>query len=212
MLGRLGITGRFLIIALLLLFAAFAIGTGTAFVLRNRNAGTQFRLDLPDQAAAVVELLEHLPADGRSRILRAVNTSFLSVALVNERPVPEPGASRIPGVEWFIDQYLPAVGEHEILAWTEPDESTWRQILSGNLPGPARGIRLAVSLKNGGYAEFRTRGENSYVFGLPPGFWIGAAGALIAVLALRAIMWEARPLQALAAPSISSLHRPSRRW
>jgi hypothetical protein len=166
MLGRLGITGRFLIIALLLLFAAFAIGTGTAFVLRNRNAGTQFRLDLPDQAAAVVELLEHLPADYRSRILRAVNTSFLSVALVNERPVPVPGASRIPGVEWFIDQYLPAVGEHEILAWTEPDESTWQQILSGTLPGPARGIRLAVSLKNGGYAEFRTRGENS-AFGLP---------------------------------------------
>jgi two-component system osmolarity sensor histidine kinase EnvZ len=199
MLGRLGIAGRFLTIALLLLFAAFALGTGTAFVMHNRNTGTQARADLPDQAAAVVELLEHLPAEERAGILRAVNTSFLSVTLSEGLPGATPGASRVPGIEWYIDQYLPAVGEHEILAWAEPEDSYWQQVLSGNFPASERSIRLAISLKNGGYAEFRTRGESGYVFGLPPGFWIGVAGALIAVLALRAIIREARPLQTLAA-------------
>src|SRR5208337_2964427 len=59
-------------------------------------------------------------------------------------------------------------------------------------------LRLSVSLKNGGYAVFETRGEVSRrLFGVPPGFWLGALGSLIGISALLAIWRESAPLRKL---------------
>jgi signal transduction histidine kinase len=47
---------------------------------------------------------------------------------------------------------------------------------------------------------FETRGEIARrLFGLPPGFWMGALGSLIGIAAILAIMREARPLRELSA-------------
>ncbi len=201
MLGRLGIAGRLFLIILLVLFAALALGTGVAFMGRGANTGTGPRVPVPDQVAAIVELLEQVPAENRAFVLRAVNSDFLGVTVSSARPALTAGNRRMPGVEWFVDQYLSKTGEHEIYAWDEFFErSTWAAIFQGDfLKAAGSRVRIAVSLRNGGFAVFETRGEIVRIFGLPIGFWIGVLGVAVALIAVRAILKEARPLQALAA-------------
>jgi signal transduction histidine kinase len=200
MFGRLGIAGRFFLIALLVLFAALALGTGAAFVGRSARTGAGPRLPLPDQISAIVELLESLPAESRQRVLRAANSDLLSVSIADTLPKQPSAGKRMPGVEWFVDQYFSEPGKRTVYAWDEvsgrPAREAWK---SGDALSPLRTtVLVAVSLKGGGFAIFESRSEIVRVFGLPVGFWVGIIGAVIGIIAVRAIMREARPLQALA--------------
>ena len=98
-------------IALLVLFAALALGTGAAFVGRAARTGAGPRLPLPDQIAAIVELLDCLPLDGRSQVLRAANSDLLAVSVADNLPKEPREGKRMPGVEWFMDQYFSSPGK-----------------------------------------------------------------------------------------------------
>ena len=200
MFGRLGIAGRLSMIALLVLFAALALGTGAAFVGRAARTGAGPRLPLPDQIAAIVELLDRLPLDGRSQVLRAANSDLLAVSVADNLPKEPREGKRMPGVEWFIDQYFSSPGKHTVYAWYEVTGRPAAQSLNGGEAiRPLRTtVLVAVGLTGGGFAIFESRSEIVRVFGLPVGFWIGVIGAGIGIIAVRAIMREARPLQALA--------------
>jgi signal transduction histidine kinase len=200
MFGRLGIAGRLFLIALLVLFAALALGTGAAFVGRAARTGAGPRLPLPDQIAAIVELLDRLPPDGRSQVLRAVNSDLLAVSVADTLPKEPREGKRMPGVEWFIDQYFSSPGKHTIYAWDEVSGRPAAQSLNGGeAVRPLRTtVLVAVGLTGSGFAIFESRSDIVRVFGLPVGFWIGVIGAVIGIIAVRAIMREARPLQVLA--------------
>jgi two-component system osmolarity sensor histidine kinase EnvZ len=200
MFGRLGIAGRLSLIALLVLFAALALGTGAAFVGRATRTGAGPRLPLPDQIAAIVELLDRLPLDGRKQVLRAANSDLLAVSVADTLPKEPAEGKRMPGVEWFIDQYFSSTGKHIVYAWDEVTGRSAAQSLNGGEAiRPLRTtVLVAVGLTGGGFAIFESRSEIVRVFGLPVGFWIGVIGAVIGIIAVRAIIREARPLQALA--------------
>jgi signal transduction histidine kinase len=195
-LRRLGFTGRLMAIVLFALLALWAIGVGWVLVSESRQEIRSRLYPLPEQAAAIVELIDATEPGRRPSVLKAVSSEALHVTIVQERPTTEPGFERLPLVEQFLSRYLQALQPREVIA----------TIASSALPQLGRHwlyarqpLHLAVSLRDGGYVLFEARGQlGRRLFGLPPGFIVGALGALVAVTAILAIAREARPLKMLA--------------
>lgn len=200
MLGRLGFTGRLMAIVLLALIALWALGAGWAYV-SQAPGDSHALLPLTGQTKAIVEMLEANP-ERRSVLLEAVNSDVLNVTVIPERPAVASDVRRLVAIEWLIGRYVEALGTRDVIAIFEPSDTPWwRQVGLGRYGLYARRpLRLAISLKTGGYVLFETHGEIARrLFGLPPGFWMGALGSLIGIAAILAIMREARPLRELSA-------------
>jgi two-component system osmolarity sensor histidine kinase EnvZ len=200
MLGRLGFTGRLMAIVLLALLVMVAIGTGLAYVARKRGAVDTTPMLLPERAAAIVEVLESTPPERRQTALRALSSETLSVSF-QERSPPEQGMERLPAIERVITQYFAEVGGRKVIAMIAPEAGPrWRQLRVGQYWLASREpLKVAIGLSTGGYALLESRGDVSpRIWGMPPGFVIGALGALVGLAAIIAIMREARPLRQLA--------------
>lgn len=201
MLRRLGFTGRLMAIMLLALMALWALGVGWAYISQSPNRPRLFP-PLPKQAAAIVRLLEAVAPNERSSVLEAVDSYGLSVTISPTRPEVAPETRRLVGVEWFVSRYVDALGEdRDVVAFfdSSPKIAARELRLRSYVLYSNRPLKLAVSLKGGGYVVFETRGEIARrLFGLPPGFWMGALGSLIGIAAILAVAREARPLAELA--------------
>ena len=202
MLGRLGFVGRFAAIIMLALLAVWVLAAGVSYVLQVPIVPTPDALPLPHQVAAIVELLETSDAERRTTILQAASSDTVRVTLADAAPTVPPDVRRLKAVEWLIGRYVGTLGSREVIATVDPsDAARWKELDGGQFWRRAQQpLHLAVALKSGGYAMFETRGEISRrLFGLPPGFWLGALGSLVGIAALVAIWREARPLQDLSA-------------
>jgi signal transduction histidine kinase len=201
MLRRLGFTGRLMAIVMLALLALWAIGVGLIFLTETREEIASTLYPLPEQVAAIVDLIDTTAPEQRPAVLKAVSSEMLRVTIARERPALEEGSARLPRVEQFLTRYLAALAPREVIASVEPGQQTRRELRFGQywLYG-RRPLYLMVSLKGGGYAVFEARGQlGRRLFGIPPGFWVGALGALVGIAAIIAIAREARPLRRLAA-------------
>jgi signal transduction histidine kinase len=199
-LSRLGFTGRLMAIVLLALLAVVAISTGLAYVARKRGAIEANPMLLPERAAAIVEVLESTPPERRETTLNALSSEALSVSYRDRPPPPDPGMQRLPAVERVIGQYFLEVGGREVIALLAPEGvPRWRQLRLGQYWLASREpLKVAIGLSTGGYAVLESRGDiGPRIWGLPPGFLIGALGALVGLAAIVAIMREARPLRRL---------------
>ncbi len=201
MLTRLGFAGRLSAILMLALLALWALGAGVSYVTHSPVVPMPGALPLPHQMAAIVELLETSDAERRKIILNAADSDTLQVTLAdNALGVPE-GRRRLKALEWLVGQYVSVLGPREVIATIgdSSDISDEGDIKGGQLWRLARRpLRVAVALKGGGYAVFETKGELARrLFGLPPGYWLGALGALVGIAALFAVWREARPLKEL---------------
>lgn len=173
-----------------------------AYVLqRSRATDGSLRLPLPDQAAALVELLESLPKEQWPMLLRAANSTDLSVS-IRETPAVagEPAWYEAPVVDLILRRYLAALGGREVRVRVEPST----ELLTGPLklldwvsPGA---VEIEIRLKSGETLTVSAGGVLSLsVLGLPPGFWAGILGVAVAGVALLLLRREARPLRELAA-------------
>lgn len=199
MLGRLGFTGRLMAIVLLAFFAMVAFSAGLAYVASNRDPSDTTAMLLPERAAAVVEVLEHTPPERRPTALAALNSEALMVAFRPDAP-DVPAAERLPFVERAIAPYFAEVGGREVIAALPPYATAgWKRLRFGQYWRAAREpLKVSIGLATGGYAVLETRGDIlRRVWGVPPGFLIGALGALVGLAAIVAIMREARPLRRL---------------
>ncbi len=190
------------------LFAIFATALAAVQVLavaaymqqRSRATEGGLRLPLPDQAAALVEILEGMPKDQWPTLLRAANGADLSVRVVEARPDSrEPAWHEAPVVDLILRRYLAALGNREIRVRVEPSS----ELLSGPLKALAwvspGAVEIEVGLKSGETLIVAAGGVLSLsVLGLPPGFWAGIMGLLVAAVALVLLRREARPLRDLA--------------
>lgn len=201
MLGRLGLAGRIIAILLLSLLVLLALGAGVGYVARKQEtAGDPLTL-LPERAAAIVGLMEKETAGADGLLLKAVTSEELSVRRLEVRPGVDEEHGRLPGVEWVVGQHFPEGDTREVIAYMEPEKGPrWSQLRLGRMWLTSREtLHIAIGLKNGGYALFETRGDVApRLFGFPPGFVIGALGAVVGIAALLAIWREARPLRELA--------------
>jgi len=207
-LGRLGFAGRLSAILMLALLALWALGAGLSYVTRAPIVPLPGLLPLPHQMAAIVELLETSSGERRATILAAASSDTLRVTFSPERPDIPPETRRRKGIEWIIARYVGQLGSREVIVTGEPmadplakqgGEAVHTGRLSDRLWRLAQQpLRLSVALQGGGYAVFETQGEISRrLFGLPPGFWLGAMGSLVGIAALVAVWRETRPLKEL---------------
>jgi two-component system, OmpR family, osmolarity sensor histidine kinase EnvZ len=200
MLNRLGFAGRLLSIILMVLLAAVAIGTGAGHLTETDQLATAPRLPLPEQAAAIVALLDDASESDRPRILKAVDSVAMFVSISPQRPTFGDANRRLRAVEWMVAQYIEAAQGREVIAAVEHEPGTsWLALLLETYsPLSHQPLRLAISLKSGDFAVFEARGGVGIrMLGLPAGFWIGAIGALTGIAAILAVMREARPLRLL---------------
>jgi two-component system osmolarity sensor histidine kinase EnvZ len=202
MLRRLGFTGRLMAIVMLALLALWAVGVGLIFLTETREEIASTLYPLPEQVVAIVDLIDATPPERRPAVLKAVSSEMLRVTIAGEPPAAEAGYERLPRVEQFLARYLGTLAPRQVIATIEPSHRPrWRELRFGQYWVYARQpLYLMVSLKDGGYAVFETRGQiGRRLFGIPPGFWVGALGALVGIAAIIAIAREARPLRRLAA-------------
>lgn len=190
--GRIGFLGRVVLIVLLLQLALVAVTIVVDYVVDDRPRALEDRFPAPRRAGAIVALLENAAPEDRARVLRAVSTEELNVELSDLPPSDAVSGAGAPAVAWVVGQYLETLPEREIVA----------VVGEGIIDGPS-GLRdrflIAVALEDGGSVVFHLRGfATAFVFGVPPGFFIGISGCLFAALALWAIAREARPLRRLA--------------
>jgi signal transduction histidine kinase len=200
MLGRLGFAGRLMAIVLFALVALWAAGIGLLFMSETSDDIRGDLFPVPEQVVNIVELIEGAAPSARPAILKAVSSENLRVDVAHDRPQEGPETTHLPIVERFLSLYLGAVEPREVIAVAPRGPSLrWRDWHLGDYwRNVQRSVRFAVSLRGGDYAMFEVRGPaGRRVFGMPPGFGVGALGALIGVAAMIAIAREARPLRAL---------------
>jgi len=197
---RLGFATRLFVIFLSSLLALQLLAVVSFMLQRSRATEAGIRLPLPDQAAALVELLEGMPKDQWPKLLRAANSSDLSVTITETRPVArEPAWYEAPVVDLIVRRYLGALGDREVRVRVEPS-SEFRngplRILSWVSPGA---VEIEIGLRSGETLIVAAGGVLSLgVLGLPPGFWAGILGVGVAAFALYLLRREATPLRDLA--------------
>jgi two-component system, OmpR family, osmolarity sensor histidine kinase EnvZ len=192
---RLGLVWRVALIVIAALVAIQMIAAAAYFIHRGRATEQGFRLPLPDQIAALVELVER--AGQRSLGLRVANGSGLRVAIVRVAPPVAESVERVEWLEKAVARYLgdrrgvrayyigpPRGGEGK----RRPRLETFSQ----------RPVRLVVPIVGGEFVVAETVDDLTVrVLGLPPGFWAGIIGFLVAALALYAVVRETIPLARL---------------
>jgi two-component system, OmpR family, osmolarity sensor histidine kinase EnvZ len=193
---RLGLVWRVALIVIAALVAIQMIAAAAYYVQRGRATEQGFRLPLPDQIAALVELVER--ANNRSLALRLANGPGLRVAITRAAPPIAEPVERVQTLENAIARYI-GDGRMVRAYYIGPargGESKRRPILDTFTQRP---VRLVVPLADGEFIVVETVEDLTVrVFGLPPGFWAGIIGFLVAALALYAIVRETIPLSRLA--------------
>jgi two-component system, OmpR family, osmolarity sensor histidine kinase EnvZ len=191
---RLGLVWRVALIVILAMVAIQMIAAAAYYIHRDRATDSGFRLPLPDQIAAIVQLVERTPADQRMLVLRVANAAGLRVAIDRQAP-PEP--ERVQRAEWIevaVMRYLRESGGPPIRAYYVGSRYHYPFGTFSYKP-----IRIVAPLASGGVLVAETADELTIrVLGLPPGFWAGILGFVVAALALYAVVRETSPLARLA--------------
>jgi signal transduction histidine kinase len=197
---RLGFGARLFVIILTSLLAVQLVAMVAYFQQRSRDTSTDFRLPLPDQAAALVELLEATPKERWPAVLRAASSADLRVRILEGKPKGrDPAWFEAPVVDLVLRRYLASLGDRDINVRVEPSSELFSgplRVLSWISPGE---VEIEIGLKSGETMIVTAGGVlNLSVLGLPPGFLAGIMGFAVALITLWLVRREARPLRDLA--------------
>ena len=208
---RLGFAARLLIIVVTSLVALQVLAVAGYFLQRSRDTATDLRMPLPDQAAALVELLERMPKDQWPLVLRATSSTDLRVRIADQPPEGREAAwYEAPVVALILRRYLAALGGREVRVRVEPSS----ELLSGPMralawvsPGT---VEIEVGLKSGETLIVTSGGLlHLTMLGFPPGFWAGVLGFAVAAITVLMVRREARPLRDLA-QAVDSMRLPGK--
>ena len=195
-----------LALAVLTLLAGVQVLAANLLMLqRMQDAEKGHYFPLPDQAAALVDLVEAAPPDRIPQVLRATNSAEMRVQLLDPQtgPTAEELAPRrlFPNVERVVQSYLDALGEREVAVYLSVEAQSSNPMLELRGVGlfSDHPLRLDIRLRDGRLLRIETRGDLvQRVFGWPIGLGAGVIGVLIAALAIWTIWRNAKPILGLA--------------
>ncbi|MEZ5931981.1 MAG: ATP-binding protein [Alphaproteobacteria bacterium] len=188
-------------IAIILIFSLISIQVLAVmgyFIQRSHNTGTGIRLPLPDQVAAIIELIEHAGPEDRTTILRAVSSAQLQATVTKDAPEPPSENWRASyQLQQVLTSYLSTDHDREVTVLIRYDQSgplAW--VMPYVAPVTAM---IVMALGDGQYLVIQSVGFLVLnLFGFPPGFWAGIIGSAVTLLAFVVIRREVRPLRRLA--------------
>ena len=200
MFGRLRLFNRIILIILLFCLALFALAIGLSFVAKKDQSSAASRFPIPDQSAAIIDLIDSSSPEKLDITLRAIKTPELAIEIVSKQPEGFSDLDRMPGLEWLVKQYLETFQDRKVIAVRDISQSHNLLVrffdrfdIKSKTP-----VNIAVELKDGRFAILKVRkATRERIFGIPIGFWIGFYGFLFAGFALWAIAREAKPLRQL---------------
>ncbi len=198
----LGFLGRLILIVLLFLLALIVISFVLSFIATDKKTPSATPFPIPNQIAAIIELIDITAPEKYEQVLRAIRSPELSVHITDKRPEGFSDLDRMPALEWLIGQYLETLQDRMVLAIREvpPDLGVLGKLFDRIDVKSQTPVNIAIELKQGGFAILKIhKASRNRLFGLPVGFWIGVFGFLFSALALWAIAREAKPLRQLAA-------------
>lgn len=193
---------RVVLLWLTLLVAVQVTLAIVAYVKLLRDPQQGFQLPLPARIAAMVASVEALRPDARSDLLRALQSEDVDVWLTTEAtpPVADHPRALVRPAQRLVDRYVEALGQREVRAWLAPrsGETFDAPRFEAMRLWSRHPLRLAVSLRDGGWMIVESRGNHAYsILGTPPGFWSGLLGIAVAALALLSLWRGLKPLEAL---------------
>jgi signal transduction histidine kinase len=152
----------------------------------------------PTQIAAIVELLENVPADQQPTALEAISSVSLVATLTPEWSSDPPPADAVAVPADVEAAYVAAIGR-DVTVLTMPGSFAERRFPM-LFAKATNALEFRVALKSGKLLIVKTRSPVTLSrFGLPIGFGAGLAGTLIALVALIAMHRIMRPMAKLAA-------------
>lgn len=140
-----------LILSGALLLVALALASALHYQQRQ-DSGNGMRLPLPEQAAAIVELIEVTPPEQLPLVLNALNSGTLHVVMSAQPPQALVRDTPLPGVSWALRAYIDKLGGRSVQALAGERESANAEARA------ERPLRLVVGLRDGRYAVLEARG------------------------------------------------------
>jgi signal transduction histidine kinase len=196
--GRFGT--RLLLIVLTGLVGLQLVGLAAYLLQRSGDTEAGLRLPLPDQAAALAELLEQTPKGSWPLVLRAANSTDLRVRILDKpAATPEQAWYEAPVADLVRRRYAGALGGREVFVHVDPSSKLFSgplEAFSWLSPGA---VEIEIGLSTGDrLAVMSSGGIGLSIFGIPPGFWAAILAVLIAAATVLMLRREARPLRDLA--------------
>ncbi len=191
-----GITGRLVAIGLVGFLALVTLFGALLFQLTSNEGALARAFPLPRQIASIVSVMEVLPPAEREKLLGALNSQSISVAISKDLPAEGGSTRRLPLIEDLLRGFSP-LQERELRVVSEGSNPP-----VPNLDAWMNGVPLMVvaQLAEGDFVVIRTQGMLlQRLLGVPNGFWVAAASLVIAALTLIALVRETRPLRDLTA-------------
>ncbi len=191
---------RLLLIVLTGLVALQLLGAAIYLLQRSRDTDAGLRLPLPDQAAALVALLEDTPKENWPLVLRATNSADLRVRILDKREATQAQEwYEAPVADLVRSRYSAALGNRDIRVHVDPSS----ELFSGPLrafswlsPGA---VEIEIGLATGDtLAVMASGGLGLSIFGIPPGLWAALLALVIVAATVLMLRREARPLRDLA--------------
>jgi two-component system, OmpR family, osmolarity sensor histidine kinase EnvZ len=152
---------------------------------------------VPDQIAAIVELVETTPKEQLPLVLRSLNSPTLRIRVVDAEPAPTVGATNLPTLHWIVARYLDVLGGRQVRVRLQPQDLS---VPNEPLSLAGRPLRIDVQLRDGRWISGEVRGELlSRAIGVPIAFAALVLTLIVAGATLWAIRREVRPLESLSA-------------
>ncbi len=146
---------RLLLIVLTGLVALQLLGAAIYLLQRARDTEAGLQMPLPDQAAALVALLERTPKESWPLVLRAANSTNLRVRILDEKDAARAQEwYEAPVAELVRQRYSAVLGERDIRVHVDPSS----ELFSGPC-GRSPGCRPARSKSKSG---LRATGSRSW--------------------------------------------------